>query len=402
VTRKATAIERVLQVHTRYREPGGEDRVVDAERDLLAAAGISVRQVIFDNADLREGRGRLDDLRLAASSVWSTAARRRVLADITAFRPNVMHVHNTFVAASPSVYSAAYEAGVPVVQTLHNYRLVCPKATVFRDGHPCTDCVGLPAPVPAIVHACVRDSRSQSVVAVATMTGHRLRRTYRRDVQAYVALTHFQRDLLVKGGVPRGRIRVIPNFLEPDPGAGTGPRSGLLFVGRLSEEKGIQALLVAARSVPGVISVVGDGPLVGLVREAAAQGLVEYLGRLSSAQVGERIAAAVALLLPSTWYEGLPMVLLEAFARGTPVVASRIGSLAELVEHGRTGLLAEAGDAADLARQMRWALDNAADLERMGSEARHQYEHRYRGVAHLTSLCGIYASALFQRHTPTG
>jgi hypothetical protein len=168
-----TGLRRVLQVHTRYRQAGGEDRAVEAERVLLDAAGLEVHQVIFDNAEMQESNSLIGDLRLGASAVWSHSAAARVASAIREFRPQVVHVHNTFAAASPSVYRAASALRLPVVVTLHNYRMVCPAATLFRGGHPCTDCVGMPAPLPAVVHACVRGSRLQSAVAAATLTTHR-------------------------------------------------------------------------------------------------------------------------------------------------------------------------------------------------------------------------------------
>jgi glycosyltransferase involved in cell wall biosynthesis len=392
VTASRPRVERVLQIHTRYREPGGEERVVDAERDLLASSGIAVHRLTFDNAELREGTSLLGDVQLAAAAVWSRSARRRAQAEIAAFRPQIVHVHNTFAAASPAVYSAAFEARIPVVQSLHNYRMVCPAATVFRDGRACTDCVGRFVPWPAVKHACVRKSRAQSAIATLTLTAHRVRRTYVREVAAFIALTNFQRSVMIDGGLPGERIHVIPNFLEPDPGVADGPRDGFLYVGRLSEEKGISTLVQAAETVPGIIRIAGDGPLAPMVRVAADRGVVEYLGRLDREAVSAQLARAVAAIVPSIWFEGMPMVLLEAFAAGTPVIASRIGSLIELVDDGRSGLHAEPGDANDLVARIRWAVDNQAAIERMGTAARELYQSRYRGSTHIDKLTETYAA----------
>ena len=389
---KGPSVRRVLQVHTRYRQPGGEDQVVEAERQLLEDAGLEVRQVIFDNADLRESESIAGDLRLAASAIWSRAAERRVRTAIKAMRPQVMHVHNTFSAASPSIYSAAAANGVPVVQTLHNYRLVCPAAVAFRDGRACTDCVGLPIALPAVVHACVRGSRTQSAVAGATIAVHRALGTFRHKIGLYLALTSFQRQLLVRGGVPADRIRVVPNFLEPDPGEGTGQRSGVLYIGRLSVEKGIATLLAAAAEVPGQLRVAGDGPLAPSVRDAEP-GSIVYLGRLERATVQAELRRAVAVVLPSIWFEGFPLVVVEAYAAGTPIIASRIGSLAEIVEDRITGMLARPGDASDLAASMRWAVDHPDEMAQMGVNARRRYEARYRGSMHLTALLETYVAA---------
>jgi glycosyltransferase involved in cell wall biosynthesis len=390
---KRHSVHSVLQVHTRYRQAGGEDQVVEAEKQLLETAGIDVRQVIFDNADLRESRSLVGDLKLASSAIWSRSAYRRVRAALVDARPQVVHVHNTFPAASPSVYSAAAAEGVPVVQTLHNYRFVCPAATAFRDGHACTDCVGKPVPLPAVVHACVRGSRSQSAVAGATIAFHRAIGTFADKIALYLALTSFQRNVLVAGGFPPERIRVLQNFLEPDPGQGTGARDGILYVGRLSEEKGIFPLLHAAALEPGLVRVVGDGPISPQVQAAATAGQVDYAGRLARPEVHEEMRRAIALILPSIWFEGFPVVVAEAYATGTPIIASRIGSLAELVEDGKTGLLVEPNDPRAWADAVRWAHDHPEEMRRMGVGARRTYEATFRGESHLVALLEAYAWA---------
>jgi glycosyltransferase involved in cell wall biosynthesis len=383
-------VRRVLQVHTRYRQPGGEDRIVEAEKDLLEAAGIEVVQLIFDNAALRESRSPAGDLRLAASAIWSRAAERRVRAAIGAHDPQVMHVHNTFAAASPSVYKPASISGVRVVQTLHNYRFVCPAATAFRDGHPCTDCVGRLIPWPAVAHACVRGSRPQSAVVSATIAFHRAVGTFARRIDTYIALTLFQRKLMVDGGLPAERIRVIPNFLEPDPGTGPGPRAGIIYVGRLAEEKGVKALLGAATLEPGIVRVAGGGPLAPMVEQATARGQIEYLGLREASSVFDEMGRAAAVVVPSIWFEGFPVVVVEAYATGTPVIASRIGSLAEIVEDGVTGLLVAPGNELDLAKRVRWVVDHPDEMRQMGANARHRYETEFRGTSHLAALLDAY------------
>jgi glycosyltransferase involved in cell wall biosynthesis len=383
----------VLHVHTRYRYPGGEDQVVAAEKRLLEAAGIDVRQVLFDNAEIVESRSLLDDARLAASAVWSRDAHHRVAAELKTYRPDVVHVHNTFAAASPSVYSAAAQHRVPVVQTLHNYRLVCPAATAFRDGRVCTDCVQKLIPWPAVQHACVRDSRAQSAVVSATITLHRALGTYARKIDRYVALTSFQRDLMISGGLPGRKINVIPNFLEPDPGEGEAARFGVIFIGRLSKEKGILTLLDAATAGSLPLRVAGTGPLDEPVRQAAAAGALVYVGGLQPARVLEELKGAVALVVPSETFEGCPNVVLEAYATATPVIASRIGSLPELVTDGVTGLLFEPRDPADLTRRIKWAIDHPEAMLEMGRAGRQAYESRFRGGGHLAQLLNTYQEA---------
>lgn len=386
-------VHRILQVHTRYRQAGGEDAVVEAERRLLAGAGVEVSQILFDNAELGEGRSIAGDLRLARSTVWSQLARRRVADALQESAAQVMHVHNTFAAASPAVYGAALQRGIPVVQTLHNYRLVCPAATAFRDGRACTDCVGLAVPWPGVLHACVRGSRPQSLVAATGAVVHRLRGTYTREVSRYIALTEFQRRLLVDGGLPAEKLGVVPNFLEPDPGPGSQQREGVIFVGRLSVEKGIRTLVNAGRLAPGLVTVFGDGPLAPDVEDAARHGMLSYRGPLQPDGVLVHMRNAAALVVPSIWFEGLPMVVLEAFATATPVIASRIGSLAELIDDGVTGLTVEPNDPTGLADRIRWAAAHPDEMRSMGASARVAYEARFRGEAHLAALRAEYETA---------
>ena len=387
------SLRRVLQVHTRYRHLGGEDAVVEAERRLLEDAGVEVDQVLFDNATLREGRSPLGDLQLAAAAVWSPAAAGRVRHAIARARPDIVHVHNTFPAASPAVFSACVAAQVPAVWTQHNYRLFCPAATAFRNGRECTDCLRLLVPWPAVAHACVRHSRGQSLAAGATTTLNRLTGTIPGRIAMALALTPFQRSLLVDAGYPSQWIRVVPNFLEPDPGTGGKVRRQVVFVGRLSPEKGIDALCRSARMARGAIRVIGDGPLEAKVHEAAADGTLVHLGRLDPGAVRNELRLASAVVLPSVWYEGFPLVVLEAFASATPIIASRIGSLADIVEDGETGWFVDPGDADALARRIRWVLEHPDVARRAGERARERYERLYRGPQHLAALTEAYAAA---------
>lgn len=385
-------VRRILQVHTRYREAGGEDRVVDDELALLRAADVGVERVIFDNTMIDESSA-LGRVRAGAAAIWSSEAAKRVGIAINSFKPDVVHVHNTFVMGSPSVFWAASHSAVPVVHTVHNYRLVCPVATCFRDGHSCTDCVGRPLALPGVIHACVRDSRPQSAVVAATLATHRALGTWHRKVDRYLALTEFQRSLLVRGGLPARRIGVVPNFLEPDPGMHDYERTGLLYLGRLSPEKGIDTLTTAASLGSQTIRVAGDGPADDVVRTASASNKVVALGRLSAADASRAVASSIALVVPSVCFEGFPMVVLEAYASGTPVIASRIGSLAEVVEDGVTGRLVPPGDANALAEMMAWADSHRPEMRAMGANARRRYEERYRGMQHLRSLMDAYGEA---------
>jgi glycosyltransferase involved in cell wall biosynthesis len=219
---------------------------------------------------------------------------------------------------------------------------------------------------------------------------HRALQTYTRRIDGYVALTSFQRDLMVHGGLPAERIRIVPNFLEPDPGMGHGPRSGMLFVGRLSVEKGVEPLVTAGLLAPGLVRIAGDGPDAERVVASAQANHVEFLGRLEPPRVLHELRSAIAMVMPSICFEGFPMAIVEAYATGTPVIASRIGSLAEVVEDGVTGLLAEPGDPGSLAERLRWANDHPHEMREMGMRARERYETQFRGRTHLAALLDAY------------
>lgn len=389
---------RVLVVHNRYRGAGGEDAVVAGECALLRARGHEVVEYIDDNR-------RIADLGVVASAVrtvWARDSYKRLSALLRQTPVDVAHFHNTWFLVSPSGYYACRAAGVPVVQTLHNYRLACPAAGFFRDGRPCEDCLGR-LPWPGIVHRCYRQSRAQTALVAATVTSHRWAGTWRRAVSAYVACSEFQRRKLVAAGLPQDRLLVKPHFVAPDPG----PRSGVgaygVFVGRLAAEKGVRTLLAAWRSLPDVpLKLVGTGPLADEARAAVQRAgctAVELVGELARPAVFAVLKAARFLVFPSEGYETFGMSIVEAFACGVPVLASRLGAMAELVADGRTGLHFAPGDASDLAATVRRAWDDPDASASLGLAARAEYEAKYTADRNYEMLLEIYvrAAAGFRR-----
>jgi glycosyltransferase involved in cell wall biosynthesis len=384
---------RILALHNRYIQLGGEDKSFDAQVNLLRAHGDHVDTLLQDNARVAGVGART----VARSTVWSQQSYRRVRSALRAGRYDVLDVHNTFPLLSPAVYYAARAEGVPVVQTLHNYRLICPSATLFRNGRVCEDCVGKAVPWPGVVHACYRASRAGTAVVVAMLTAHRLLRTWSRMVTTYVAMTRFERAKLIQGGLPAAKIRVKPHFVHPDPGQGAHTGDFAVFVGRLAPDKGLDTLLAAIESLGPAfpLRIIGDGPLAGRVQQAAARlPHVRWLGQLSSDQVYANLGEARMLVFPSLWYETFGLVAIEAYARGTPVIGSNIGAIAEIVEDDRTGLLFQAGDAAELARQLARAWAQPSKRARLGREARRTYEERYTAEAAYRALQAIYRDAL--------
>jgi glycosyltransferase involved in cell wall biosynthesis len=385
----------VLLVHERYQQHGGEDAVFEAELALFRRKGRDVRTLVIDNASIPEAAGPVDRLRLGLETIWSDRAARRMTRRLAAEPADIVHIHNTFPLLSPAIHVAAREAGAAVVQTIHNFRPICPAATLFRDGAPCHDCVGKPIAWPSIVHACYRDSRIRTIPVAAMLANQRLRRSW-DSVHAIIALTAFAADRLVEGGLPADRIHVKGNFVEPVDAPRTGPGHGYLFAGRLSPAKGLETLVAAAERVPDTISirVAGDGPSAGLLVEASIRGRLATLGHLAAADLGRELAQARALVFPSQWYEGMPLVILEAFSAGLPVIAARIGAAAELVTHGETGLTFEPGDADGLARAMIFADDHPDEMVRLGENARRAYERSHTPDASYDALLDIHAAAL--------
>ena len=384
---------KVLVVHNRYREPGGEDRVVDVESALLKRHGHEVLQYIVDNTGVDETQ----PIRLAARTVWNPVSHGDVRGLIAAERPDLLHVHNTLPLASPAVYYAAAAEGIPVVQTLHNYRMVCPGAVCFRDNKPCTACVGSTIPWRAVTHGCYRGSRAATGAVSAMLLVHRIARTWRNKIDTYIAPTNFARRLFVSGGVPPGRIVVKPHFVDPDPGVGQGNGGYALFVGRLSAEKGVRTLIAAwSRLAPKVpLTIVGDGPLSGEVAEAAARiSGIRWVGRQPHSEVQRLIGDAAFLVLPSLVFETFGQVVIEAFAAGTPVIAAGGGAAEELVEHQRTGLVVRPGNADDLISQAEWLHAHAESRAAMRLSARMAYEARFTGDANYRALTTIYGDAM--------
>lgn len=372
----------MLIVHNRYRQAGGEDAVVAAEADLLARHGHTVATFERDNTHLQAGPG------AALDAVWARGVARDFTRTVAAFQPDVAHVHNTFPALSPAVHWSAARARVPVVQTLHNYRLLCVQAMLARDGAVCESCVGH-GPWRGVLHRCYRGSLAASAVAATSLAVHRRLGTWQRKVARYIALTDFAARKFIAAGLPARRMSVKPNFVDlPPPPAGA--RTGLLYVGRLAPEKGLAVLARAAAQGGVVVDVVGTGPMA--VDLARAPGLRLH-GALSPDQVYARMRAATALVMPSLWYEGFPRTLVEAYACGLPVIASRLGAFVELVQDGHTGWLAEPGSVDALAEALRRAVAQPEALAAMGAAARARYALDYGPETNYRALMAIYEAA---------
>jgi glycosyltransferase involved in cell wall biosynthesis len=382
---------RIVLCHNFYQQPGGEDPVFADEAWLLESRGHEVVPYTLHNREI-DGMRRGQLLR---KTIWNRQSYRELRQLIRRTRPALVHCHNTFPLISPACYAAARAEGVPVVQTLHNFRLLCPSALFLRQGKACEDCLGRVIAWPGILHQCYRKDWKATAVVTAMLSTHWLLRTWTRQVNRYIALSDFARQKFIQGGLPAGRIATKPNFLRRDPGAGAGEGGYALFVGRLSEEKGTTTLLSAWERLGQVmpLKIVGDGPLADEARAAAqTYPWIEWLGRRSPPEVLSLMGRAACLVVPSLCYENCPKVLLEAFAKGTPVIGSGLGSLAEMIGNGGNGLLFAAGNAGDLTAKVRqFAAANVAAFRRA---ARRAYEERYTAERAYPSIMNIYACAL--------
>jgi len=387
---------RVLLVHNYYQQKGGEDTVFATEWALLSQYGHDIIEHTESNRTIKG----INKLTIPARAIWSYSSYQKLLRLLYRARPNVVHFHNIFLLISPSAYYACKEAGVPVVQTLHNYRLICPAATFYRNGHICEDCLGRTLPWPGIFRGCWRGSHAQTAVVAAMLTVHHWLKTWQKQVDIYIALTEFARRKFIEGGLPAERIVVKPNFVHPDPGMDekNNNRDYMLFVGRLSPEKGIQTLLRAWQYLKKTpLKIVGSGPLMGevqvFVREQNLK-CVEVLGQCGYKEVLTLMKSARCLVFPSEWYETFGRVVVEAFACGVPVIASRLGAMAEIVEDRRTGLLFEPGNTEELAAKVEWAWSHSEEIEEMGREARRDYEEKYTAERNYEMLMEIYRRAM--------
>lgn len=387
---------KIIQVHNYYQQSGGEDVVVEAERELLHAHGHELRFYVVSNDAVK---GVIKKIRTAWQTPYSNSARLNFAAELASYKPDIVHAHNLFPLLTPSIYDACQEAGIPVVQTLHNFRTICPGALLLRKEIVCEECLHGNA-YRAGLYRCYRDSLLGSLAVARMVEYHRSRDTWREKVDCFIALTDFAKAKFVQANFPAEKIIVKPNFTSTETATGKGEGGYALFVGRLSQEKGINILLEAWKRLAGKIplKILGDGPLAHLVeRKTGSIPAVEWLGHRSRTEVLSLMQDASLLVFPSIWYEGFPMTIVEAYSVGLPVIASDLGSMSSLIVHGRTGLHFRPGDAQDLAVQVEWALAHPAELTKMRSEARAEFDAKYTVEKNYQMLMDIYQIAIQQK-----
>lgn len=390
---------KILYIYNLYQQSGGENLWFDSEPTLFRNHGHQVAVYKRDNREIEQYSMR-QKISLFWQAAWSSRSYAEVSEIIRAERPHLAHVYNTLALITPSVYYACQQAGVPVVQTLYNYRLLCPGGSLTRDEHICEDCLEHSL-WRAVRHGCYRNSRIQSAAAAWMIYSHERRGTWSRAIDAYLVPTEFMRKKLSRR-IPAEKIFVKPNWHEPDPGPREKHDGFGLYIGRLALEKGVRTLLRAWSTLQESLrlKIIGDGPLRSEI-EATADShpgkSLEYLGPLPHDQVIEQLKRAAFLIVPSEWYEGFPHVILEAYACGVPVVASRLGTLADIVSDHCTGLLYRPGDAADLCAKAEWLMRHPEETVKMGALARKEYEAKYTGEQNYELLLKIYSTVVANR-----
>jgi glycosyltransferase involved in cell wall biosynthesis len=395
--KKAKPQMKIVLVHNLYQQAGGEDVVFESEKRLLERNGHTVIPYVRSNMEL-QNTSYLDWIIIAPEIIWSSKTRHEFAAILDAERPDIVHIHNTFVVISPSIYSACRERGIPIVNTLHNFRLLCPASSFFRDGKVCEECVDHSL-LRSVRYGCYRNSRGATAGVALTLAFHRALGTWRTSITRFIALTEFAKQKFIAAGFSSEKFVVKPNFTDPDPGERVGPGEYAVFIGRLAENKGLRVLLDAWKKLPTQfpLQIVGDGP-ERLALEAQASQLqlsgITFRGKLPRATAIETVKGARFLIAPSTWFEGFPMGIVESFACGTPVICSRLGGMTAIVDDHLTGLHFNPGDAQDLATTLEWAWDHPSELAEMGRSARRKFERDYNAEKNYSLLMGIYDEAL--------
>lgn len=386
---------KILLVHNRYQtgSPSGEDTVFEAEKDLLLQNGVDVCTYTRSNDEIRALRKLAMPLRMQ----WSRRTYRELTGLIDREKPDIAHFHNIFYCVTPSAYDACRDRGVPVVQTLHNYRLLCINGLCLYDGHICTDCLGDKRFGRSISRKCFRDSSLYSAAMARFLHRHTQSGTFTEKINAFIALTAQQRQIYISAGFPAEKIYVKPNFLASSVHVTPREREAALFIGRLSHEKGLEDLIDAWERMEYPLWIVGDGPMREWLEETIKEkGLthIRYLGRVGREEMGELYSQALCLVFPSLWYEGMSMVVLEALSAGVPILCSDAVAMAPDFKEAGCAELYPVGDTAELAERAADLLSRPAKYTAMGKMARGLYLEKYTAEKNWKHLYAIYTSVL--------
>lgn len=391
---------KILLCHNYYQIRGGEDQCFEDELELLRQNGHEA--IIYTrHNDLIDSSNQAS---VAMSMLWNRKSYNDVRKLMQDHRPDVMHCTNTFPLISPSVFFAAEAEKIPVVKSLHNFRHLCANSFLCRDGKVCEKCLKKKFAWPAIRHRCYRDSAAGSFAVSSFFAAHRLFGTWKKKVDVYYTLTEFAKSKLLHLGIDPDRLIVKPNSVQPDPGMGVGDGNFVVYVGRISQEKGIDALLDAWQDhQPGIeLKVIGDGPLTEKVKQfAATNPLISYLGRKPLPEVLELMGRAAAVVLPSVNYETFGRTIVEGYATGTPAIASRLGGMKEILVDSETGYLVDPGNAQDIAEKVKLLIADEPKRQQMRIRARQEFEDKYTSQQNYENLMKIYELAIETAQHPS-
>lgn len=385
---------KVLVIHNRYKQQGGEDHCFKAEVDMLKSHGITVETMVFHNDDIHSW---ISMVKLSYASIFNIHAAKKIQLKIDYFQPDIIHVHNFFYIISPSVFWTAKRNGIPVVFTVHNYRLICSGALLMRDNQVCELCIQKKFPIHGVKYKCHRGSAIQTA-QLTFLTGiHKVMGTWTHKVDRYIALTAFAKQKLLSSGLKLkdSQLVIKPNFCA-DHGFTAFETRGdhYLFIGRLSHEKGLHILLEALKLKDFKLKIVGSGPMEDRVKQCVSEHRnLTYLGQMPNEAVKKELKMAKALLFPSTWYEGMPMTILEAYSTGTPVISTDIDNINEIVIDQYNGLHFSNGNSQSLVK----VLDDFEHMDDPGQiylNARKTFEEKYTAEVNFKRLTNIYQSLL--------
>lgn len=382
---------KILQIHNKYQQQGGEDVVYNAEKELLESHGHTVIRYERNNKEIEE-YSFVKKSSLLWQTSWSKKSYTEIIKLIKKEKPNICHVHNYLPLISPSVFYACKEQDLPVVQTLHNYRLLCSNAYLFRNGKVCEECLG-GSLYHSVKYGCYRDSKLQTLALARMVEKHKKINTWDDIVNGYICLTTFAKRKFIKGGLPKNKLYIKPNFLSDIKINNFVEKDYFFFAGRLDKTKGIEILKGSFEKLKNIkIKIAGEGPLKRYFKKTNSN--IEYLCQQQHAKILELLSASIALIFPSIWYEGMPMTIVEAFACSKPVIASDLGAMPEMIDDGKTGLMFQTGNAEDLAVKIKWAYEHKEEMKQMGINARKEYEEKYTDEKNYQIIMEIYRKVI--------
>ena len=387
---------RILIIHNKYQQRGGEDSVFENESSLLKKYGNSVEQLIFSNEEIDSP---ISKIKAGISSIYNKSSAKKLDNKIQIFKPDIIHVHNFFPIASPSIFYESQKHNIPIVMTLHNYRLICPNALLFRDGKVCEECINKEFAISGVMNGCYRDSKLQTF-ALATMSYlHKKTKTWENRVDKYIALTNFAKNKILNSSLKlkEKQITVKPNYVN-DHGFELNKDDYLIFIGRLSKEKGVDILLNAFKNSKRKIVIIGSGPMKDIVEEYSKNYQnIEYLGFQQMDVIIQKLKKAKALIFTSVWYEGMPMTILESLSTGTPVISTDIGGPAEIITNNKTGLIYKVGDVEDLQNSIEKLYSDNDFFKNLCINARKEFEDKFSEKQNYQQLINIYKEVIDEK-----